>query len=94
MLIVESCTSTINLKVGMSLGHSVSLRFVFSYFEHIWVAFQTKNSVKIVCEPVKIGHVGIRKLQHIIVPYSGLLLRGPNFCETTEMASSRNFCDC
>ena len=25
---------------------------------------------------------------------SGLLLRGPKFCDTAEMASSRNFCDC
>ena len=28
-----------------------------------------------------------------IIPYSGLLLRSPNFCDTAEMASSRNFCD-
>ena len=46
-LIVKSCTTFINLKVGVLLYHGVSLRFVsLLALWTCWATFQTKNNVR------------------------------------------------
>ena len=46
-LIIEACTLVINLKVGVSLYHGVSLPFVLlPALGILWVTFQAKNNVK------------------------------------------------
>ena len=46
-LIIEARTSFINLKVGISLNHGVSLRFVSHLaLRTYWATFQVKNNVR------------------------------------------------
>ena len=42
--IVKACTPVIDLKVGVSLDHSVSLCFTAP--QTLWTTFQAKNNVK------------------------------------------------
>ena len=71
-----------------SLGEEISCTTVLAFFVFV-VKFSVGNC------PIWKWYVP-QTWQNIspLIPYSGLLLRGPNFYETAEMASSRNFCDC
>ena len=45
--IIKVCTSFIDLKVGVSFNHGVSLRFVsLLAFQTCWATFQVKNNVR------------------------------------------------
>ena len=46
-LIVEACTSFINLNVGVSLNHGASLHFILRIvLRTCWTTFQAKNNVR------------------------------------------------
>ena len=46
-LIIKARASSINLKVGLSLNHGVSLLFVLHLaFQKCWATFQAKNSIR------------------------------------------------